>query len=529
MLNTPRARNGMVTAPHHLASQAGLQVLRDGGTAIEAAVATAATLAVVYPHMTGIGGDGFWLIAAPGMEPVAIDACGATGAAVDLALYRERGLTAIPQRGPLAANSVAGTVSGWEAALGISAGWQAPLPLARLLRDAIGYADEGFAVTSSQHELTAAKSADLAAISGFADIFLPNGEAPAEGDIMRLPALGRTLRALAADGLDSFYRGALGRMIAAELRRAGSPLLADDLISHQALVQAPLTVEAMGARLFNTPPPTQGLASLMILALFDRLEIEAGEGFDHIHGLVEATKQAFMVRDREVGDPENMTSDASEFLTKDRLDDLASRIDQRQALPWPRPPASGDTVWLGVVDGQGRSVSMIQSIFFEFGSGIVLPETGITWQNRGCSFPLTETAKHHLRPRTKPFHTLNPAMALFADGRSMVYGTMGGEGQPQTQAAVFSRYARFGAKLQDAVTAPRWLLGRTWGEASTTLKLENRIDAGTVAALRGAGHDVELLPPFTSTMGHAGAIVRHPNGMLEGATDPRSDGAVAAW
>jgi gamma-glutamyltranspeptidase len=272
MLNTPRARNGMVTAPHHLASQAGLQVLRDGGTAIEAAVTTAATLAVVYPHMTGIGGDGFWLIAAPGMEPVAIDACGATGAAVDLGLYRGQGLAEIPQRGPLAANSVAGTVSGWEAALRISAGWQAPLPLARLLRDAICYADEGFAVTASQSELTAAKRGDLVTVSGFADSFLPNGDAPAEGDIMRLPALGRTLRALAADGFDSFYRGALGRMIAAELRRAGSPLLADDLTSHQALVQAPLTVEAMGARLFNTPPPTQGLASLMILALFDRLK-----------------------------------------------------------------------------------------------------------------------------------------------------------------------------------------------------------------------------------------------------------------
>lgn len=529
MLNTLRSRNGMVTSPHHLASQAGLQVLRDGGTAIEAAVAVAATLAIVYPHMTGIGGDGFWLIAGPGADPVAIDACGATGAAVDVSLYRDRGLSAIPQRGPLAANSVAGTVSGWEAALKISAGWQAPLPLSRILRDAIGYAEAGFAVTAIQHELTAGKLPELAPVSGYADTFLADGKAPDEGDTMRLPALGRTLRRLAEDGLDSFYRGALARSIAADLARAGSPVTADDLAAHQARVRTPLTVGVSGARLFNMPPPTQGLSSLMILALFDRLDVQTADGFDHIHGLVEATKQAFLVRDREVCDPAWMRQDAMTFLDTKLLDGLAGRIDPQRTLPWPVPPSGGDTVWLGVIDGQGRSVSMIQSIFFEFGSGVVLPETGITWQNRGCSFPLTTDGPNRLEPRKKPFHTLNPAMALFADGRTMIYGTMGGEGQPQTQAAVFSRYARFGSKLQAAVTAPRWLLGRTWGEASTTLKLESRIDPATVDALRRAGHDVELLPAFTSTMGHAGAIVRHPDGTLEGATDPRSDGAVAAW
>jgi gamma-glutamyltranspeptidase len=529
MLNTPRSRNGMVTSPHHLASQAGLQVLRDGGTAIEAAVAVAATLTVVYPHMTGIGGDGFWLIAGPGQDPVAIDACGATGGAVDVSLYRDRGLAAIPQRGPLAANSVAGTVSGWEAALKISAGWQTPLPLSRILRDAIAYAENGFAVTASQHELTAGKLAELAPVSGFAETFLVGRTAPAEGSIIRLPALGRTLRKLADEGLDGFYRGALAGSIAADLASAGSPITADDLAAHRAQVKTPLTVGVSGARLFNLPPPTQGLSSLMILALFDRLDVRNSDGFDHIHGLVEATKRAFLTRDREVCDPAWMRQDASTFLAVGVLDELAGRIDSQKASPWPAPPSGGDTVWLGIIDGQGRSVSTIQSIFFEFGSGIVLPETGITWQNRGCSFPLVTDGPNRLEPRKKPFHTLNPAMALFADGRTMVYGTMGGEGQPQTQAAIFSRYARFGSKLQAAVTAPRWLLGRTWGEASTTLKLESRIDPATIEALRRAGHDVELLPAFTSSMGHAGAIVRHPDGTLEGATDPRSDGAVAAW
>jgi gamma-glutamyltranspeptidase len=527
MLNTPRARNGMVTSPHHLASQAGLQILRSGGTAIEAAVATAAALAVVYPHMTGIGGDGFWLVATPDADPVAIDACGATGAAVNSSLYQGR--AAMPQRGPLAANTVAGTVSGWEAALAISAGWQTPLSLRQILGDAIAYAEQGFAVTASQSELTTAKSGELASVPGFAETFLVEGAAPAEGDLMRLPRLGRTLGRLADEGLDSFYRGALARTIAAELRLAGAPVSFDDLASHRAVVKNPLTVAAMGARLFNMTPPTQGLASLMILAVFDRLGVTAADGFDHIHGLVEATKQAFIIRDREVRDPADMRRDPSDFLADDLLDDLAARIDTQAAMPWPAPPAAGDTVWLGVIDGLGRAVSMIQSIFFEFGSGLVLPETGITWQNRGCSFPLGDAAHNRLRPRAKPFHTLNPAMALFADGRRMVYGTMGGDGQPQTQAAIFSRYAGFGANLQEAVTAPRWLLGRTWGEVSTTLKLESRIDPRTVAALRQAGHDVEMLPAFTSTMGHAGAIVRHPNGLLEGATDPRSDGLVASW
>jgi oxamate amidohydrolase len=529
MLNTPRARNGMVTSPHHLASQAGLQVLRDGGTAIEAAVATAATLAVVYPHMTGIGGDGFWLIATPGAEPIAIDACGATGAAVDRAFYSDRTLTAIPQRGPLAANTVAGTISGWEAALKLSATWQAPLPLERILREAIGYAEEGFAVTASQSDLTAAKLAELASVAGFADTFLVDGGAPHQGSIMRLPTLSRTFSQLAKEGLDSFYHGSLSRTIASDLDRVGSPITASDLADHRALVQSPLSVNVAKARLFNTRPPTQGLSSLMILALFDRLGVRTPDGFDHIHGLVEATKQAFIVRDREVCDPANMKNDATAFLKKELLDDLAGRIDPQVAMTWPAPPAAGDTVWLGVTDGDGRAVSMIQSVYFEFGSGVVLPETGITWQNRGCSFPLAEHGHNWLRPRTKPFHTLNPAIAIFEDGRSMVYGTMGGEGQPQTQAAVFSRYAWFNATLQAAVTAPRWLLGKTWGEATTTLKLENRVDKDTIEALRQAGHDLELVPAFTSMMGHAGAIVRHPNGVLEGATDPRSDGAVAAW
>ncbi len=526
MLNTPRCRHGMVTSPHHLASQAGLAILREGGTAIEAAVAMAAMIAVVYPHMNGIGGDSFWLVAEPGHAPVAVDGCGA--AAADAALYRSQGLTAIPSRGPLAANTVAGTLSGWQAALEINRRWGSRLALSRLLEDAIDYAEGGIIVTASQAELTAEKLPELQSVSGFAETYLTNGAPPTEGSVLRQPALARTLRTLAEAGIDDFYRGRLAAAIAADLARAGSPVTAADLAAQHGQIREPLSIAVTGAQLYNFPPPTQGLSSLMILAMFDRLGVKRGEGFDHVHGLVEATKQAFLVRDSEIADPASMTADPRQFLETAALDALAARIDRAQALPWPVKPAGGDTIWLGVTDKAGRSVSLIQSLYFEYGSGVVLPETGIVWQNRGSSFSL-DAGKRQIRKGAKPFHTLNPALARFADGRSMVYGTMGGEGQPQTQAALFSRYAWLGQSLQQAVTAPRWLLGRTWGAESVSLKLEDRFDPALVAALRAAGHDVEIVAPFTSLMGHAGAIVRHPEGMLEGAADPRSDGCVAGW
>ena len=526
MFHTPRSLRGMVTSPHHLASQAGLDVLKDGGTAVEACVAVAAALAVVYPHMTGLGGDGFWLIAEPDGRTHAIDACGGAAAKAELTLYD--GLAAIPWRGPLAANTVAGTVSGWAAAL---AGGSGTLPLSRLLRDAIDLAETGAAVTRGGAVIALAKGAELRAQPGaFSRIFEPAGRPLIEGEILRQPALAATLAALARDGLADFYHGKLAASIAADLENLGSPVSALDLMRHRATTPKPLGVAIRNARLFNLPPPTQGVAALLILALFDRFEADAPEGFAHIHGLVESTKRAFLWRDRHCGDPDYMSADPQGILDDTPgLDDMASQIDPVRALPWPHPSALGDTVWFAAADRRGQVVSCIQSTYFEFGSGLVLPQTGIVWQNRGTSFRLAPEGWNALKPGRKPFHTLNPALARFEDGRVMAYGTMGGEGQPQTQAAVFSRYARYGVPLQEAVTAPRWLLGRTWGDDSTSLKLENRFDPTAIDALVTAGHEVELLEPFTSTMGHAGAIVRHATGLMEGAADPRSDGAVAAW
>ena len=525
-LETVTGGKGMVSAPHWLASQAGLDVLRDGGNAIEAVVAVAATLAVVYPHMTGIGGDGFWLIAEPDGRIHGIHGCGGAAASADLALYA--GHDIVPVRGPLAANTVAGTISGWAAAL---AGASSSLPLARLLRDAIRHAEEGVAVTAGGAAIASAKGGELRGQPGaYAAIFEPEGRPLREEDRLVQPALARTLRALAADGLDDFYHGRLARVIADDLTALGSPVSAADLAGHSATRPEPLHVPIKGATLYNSAPPTQGFASLAILALFDRLQADEANSFAHVHGLVEATKQAFLLRDTHVGDPAFHDYDHQGLLDDScALDRLAEMIDPARALAWPRPSAQGDTCWFAAADGEGRVVSAIQSTYFEFGSGLVLPQTGITWQNRGSSFRLAANGWNALRPGRKPFHTLNPALACFADGRTMAYGTMGGEGQPQTQAALFSRYARFGVDLQQAISAPRWLLGRTWGEDSTTLKLEDGFDEALYTELAAAGHDVERVGPLTAMMGHAGAIVRHPDGRLEGATDPRSDGSVAAW
>lgn len=517
----------MVTAPHHLAAEAGLEVLRDGGNAVEATVATAAALAVVYPHMTGIGGDGFWVIhPGPVGEVYSIHGCGGAAASADLALYA--GHEAVPTRGPLAANTVAGAVSGWAAAL--ESIWS-ELPLERLLRDAIRHAEVGVSVTEGGAQIASAKGAELRGQPGaYAATFEPKGHPLKQGDVLRQPVLAATLRELAREGLDSFYHGALAERIAADLAELGSPVSLADMASHDAWFVDPLHTPIRGATLYNSAPPTQGFASLMILALFDRLVADAADGFDHVHGLIEATKQAFLLRDVHVGDPAYSDFDFQALLSDPAaLAELASRIEPASALPWPQPPQWGDTCWFGAADSEGRVVSAIQSTYFEFGSGLVLPQTGITWQNRGSSFRLAESGWNALKPGRKPFHTLNPALATFDDGRVMAYGTMGGEGQPQTQAALFSRYARFGVDLQAAISAPRWLLGRTWGEQSTTLKLEDGFDEALYVQLAEAGHDVERVGPLTATMGHAGAIVRHASGHLEGATDPRSDGGVAAW
>lgn len=527
-----RGTRGMAVAPHALAAQSALAVMREGGNAVEAMVAAAATIAVVYPHMNSIGGDAFWVIAPGSGETRAIDACGAAAAAASIAWYRARGHDAIPFRGGVAANTVAGTLSGWQLALEYSReALGGRLPLSRLLADAIHYARDGIVVTRSQTETTRQKLDGLRGQPGFDETFLAAGAAPATGSRFRQPRLAATLEQLARAGLRDFYEGDLASAIARDLAQAGSPVAARDLAAHQASWRTPLALAHSRGTLHNMPAPTQGVVSLLILGILDRLGVErvAPESADYVHLCVEAVKQAFAVRDRYVTDPAYMEFDTQSLLEPARIDALATAVDRSRAAPWGKGRGPGDTVWMGAIDGEGRAVSFIQSLYHEYGSGVVLRESGVNWQNRGCSFSLDERALNVLRPGRKPFHTLNPALARLADGRTMVYGNMGGDGQPQSQSAVFTRTVLFGMNPQDAVAAPRWLLGRTWGNPSDTLKLESRFAPAVVERLRAMGHEVEVLGDYDETVGHAGCIVRHPDGALEGGYDPRSDGGVAGF
>ena len=529
MLQTARSYGGMVTAPHHLAAQAGLRVLNEGGNAIEAMIASAATIAVVYPHMNALGGDNFWLFAEPGADPVGIDACGPAAGLADIGFYKSQDHDTIPSRGPLAALTVAGAVSGWAKAFEHSRNaWDGRLPMARLMEDAIYHAENGTAVTETLARNSRDKLDQLKDVPGFEETFLKNGKPYEEGERLILDRLAFTLDQLAHDGLHDFYRGDLARSIASDLEKAGSPLRLEDLERHEALTVTPLTLDVAGHQVYNMPPPTQGLASLLLLGTLDRLNVKTVDSFEYVHALVESTKAAFSIRDRYVTDPAYMEVPAERFLDHKVLDELAGGVSMEKAAPWPQAALGGDTVWLGAVDAEGRAVSFIQSLYWEFGSGVVLPQSGIVWQNRGISFSLDEEHHNHLKPHRRPFHTIQPALARLSDGRVMAYGTMGGEGQPQTQAMLFSRHVLFGQKLQEAVTAPRWLLGKTWGDEATSLRVESRFDANLIDMLKAAGHDVQVVGPYEEVMGHAGALVYHPDGLIEGASDPRSDGAVAA-
>ncbi|MEK9720521.1 MAG: gamma-glutamyltransferase family protein [Quisquiliibacterium sp.] len=532
MLNPVRGTRGIAAAPHALASQSALAVMREGGNAIEAMIAAAATIAVVYPHMNSIGGDAFWLIRVPGQPMRGIDACGAAAGLASRDWYREQSIVkSIPFRGGLAANTVAGTISGWDAAFRFSQDSGGRLPLTRLLADAIDYARQGAPVTRSQHLNTAGKRDELHDVPGFSGLFMPDGNTPEIGSRFMQPALAASLERMAQVGLDDFYRGELARTNAAALERAGSPVRLPDLQAHHATWRDPLWLAHSLGRVYNMPPPTQGAVSLMILGILDRLPLASMDplGADFVHAAVEATKQAFRIRDRHITDPAYMTVDPASFLQVESLEAMRNAIDPERAAPWGQGKGPADTIWMGTVDRNGIAVSFIQSLYHEFGSGVVLDGSGVTWQNRGCSFSLDPEALNTLEPGRKPFHTLNPAMAELSDGRVLVYGNMGGDGQPQSQSAVFSRIANFGMDPQAAISAPRWLLGRTWGRPSDSLKLESRFSDQVVKTLRQRGHELEVMGDFDEAMGHAQAIVLHPNGILEGGADPRGDGVVAAF
>lgn len=530
MSETPSFSRAAVAAPHRLAAAVGRDVLLEGGNAIEATVAMAASIAVVYPHMNGLGGDGFWTIGEPGrgggLGPVRVVMAGGPAAeAATIGRYRGKGYDAVPPRGPDAALTVPGTVDGWRVALALSAARGGTLPLDRLLGPAIAQARDGVPVSRSEANSQPHAFEALREAPGFAEHFLVDGKLAAEGTPRRQPALAATLDQLAHAGLRDFYRGDIAREMAADLQQVASPLAREDFRRFEARWAKPLELRLRDCTVYNAPPPTQGLASLLILGLFERLGVTEPDGFAHLHGLIEAAKPALAIRDAFCMDPRFAPpGDPAGWLTPQALAREAARLRADRSAALPVRFGHGDTIWMGAIDAAGLAVSFIQSLFWEFGSGCVLPRTGILMKNRGLAFSLDARSPHALEAGRFPFNTLNPPLATFDDGRVLAYGSMGGEGQPQFQSQVFSRH-RLGQSLADAVEAPRMFWGRPHGATTTATHLEDRFDPSVVALLERAGHEVVLHPePALAMFGHAGAVLRHVTGRLEAVHDPRSDG-----
>ena len=520
-------------APHSQAAEVGLSFLKQGCSAIDAMVAAAASITVLYPHMNSIGGDSFWLIARPGEQPIAIDACGYSARNANIDFYNSCYGGAIPSRGPGACLTQAGTLAGWDLARSIQEEkFGTPSAnLNELLLPAIKLANQGIKTT---HSLSNAITKCLKEIqldqkdysSEFLNIFTPSGIPLKKGDVLKNPGLGKTFERLSEKGLRDFYEGGLATEISQHLTNLGSPLAREDFTKFSASQVEPICAALSVGSLYNLPPPTQGIASLIILGIFDRFYQSDMPESQIVHVLVEATKLAFGIRDQFITDPKHMTKqDINEYLTPKVLDNFAKKIGQN-ARQWPKVAESGDTVWMGCIDQQGTMVSFIQSVYWEFGSCVIIPDTGIVWNNRGLSFKLQERHHNGLKPLKKPLHTLNPAYASLNDGGRIIYGTMGGEGQPQTQAAIFTRAIYQNISLKEAIDDGRWLLGRTWGLDSNNLKIETSLYQRIGKNLEETQHDIQVVANHQEMMGHAGAIRVDSRGEIESASDPRSDGAA---
>lgn len=564
----PRA---LIATPHTLASAAGLDILRRGGSAVDAAIAASAVLCVAYPHMAGLGGDGFWLVWHPSDRRVrALDACGPAARLATREYYAERGhRDVIPDRGAAAALTVPGAVDGWREAHERHGrlDWDA------LFQDAIRYARDGVPVGGSLADWSARDVPVLSRHPRAAGIFLPRGNAPREGDLLRQPDLARSLERLATHGARTgFYEGETAERICDALAPEGSPLRPDDFADFRAGWVEPIATTYRGYTVVGFPPPTQGFAALQVLNLIEGYDVAAwGDGTaDYYHHMAEAVKVAFADRDAWLTDPAFVDIPLDRLLAKEYADQRRALIERGSALVRehvrpgiPFDPAAfraggttrhavaasggddapergtgarrrrapgGDTVYFCVVDEDGLAVSAIQSIYYDFGAAVVGGETGILLQNRGSFFQLDEAHPNRLEPGKRTFHTLMPAMLLRGDAPHLVFGAMGGEGQPQTHAALVSRIVDFGYDVQQAIEAPRWRVGPTWGKESHDLALEGRIPGEVARELERRGQPVRMLADWAHSMGHAQAIrIHRDRGVLEGGADPRGDGAALGF
>lgn len=519
------AFDGMVAAPHILAAEAGIAALREGGSAIDAAIATDAVLTVLYPHQTTVGGDLFLLYheAATGRLH-ALNGSGRSAMGATREFVRAAGHERMPIRG-VHAITVPGTVDAWVTAQRAFG----RLTLADVLAPAIRYAAEGFPV--SVKLAVGLKTAEplLRGDPQAHATYIPGGAIPVAGQRLRLPALSESLRLIADEGRDAFYTGPIGERIAATVHRLGGALNLADLAAHRSEWTEPVVSTYRDVTVAEFPPNSQGITALIELNLAEQVAADPTWGSaGHLHPLIEAKKIAFAVRDRHLTDPDFGDIDIDRLVSKAYAAELWARYRPDRAGSG-QPDGDADTVAICVVDGEGNAAAMIQSQYMGFGSGIMADGTGIMLQNRGGYFSLDDDHPNRLEPGKRTLHTLMPAM-LYRDGQlAGPLVTQGGDAQAQVHLQLVTSLADYDLwdNPQFVLDLPRWVSGGDRDEPDTLLQLEDRFEPGTVAALTAMGHVVETIAPFASNVGLAQLILRDPEtGLLRGASDCRADGVA---
>lgn len=515
----------MVASAHPLASEAGLAVLRAGGNAIDAGLATNAVLNVTQVPCCGFGGDAFFLYYEAATGTVhAYNASGRAPAAATIDTLRERGHDTMPGRGPLAV-TVPGAVDGWSR-LHERFGTR---PWTELLAPAIGYARDGFPVSDKLAGWIRGAQGVLRHWPSSAAAMLPHGHPPQPGQRLRQPDLAGTFETLAQQGAQAFYHGAIADEIDHAMREAGGLLTAADLAAHHGDWTTPVGLDYRGYRVLVHGPNSQGWVLPYMLGLVSGRDLHhlKPAGAEMVHLGVEAKRLAFADRDAYNTDPEAMPLAVERLLSADYLAARSQAIEDGQAMPDPLPGTpEGDTTYFCVVDAQRNALSVIQSLFHGFGSGFVAGSTGLFLQNRGSYFSLEPGHVNALAPGKRTAHTLVSAMVL-QDGRpAIVPGSMGGDGQPQILYQLLIRMLDLGCNPQQAIEQPRWVHGQHDGEPA--LHLESRFDPAVAEELRRIGHRIELLSDWADLCGHAQIIAIDEHGLCGGA-DPRGDGQVAGY
>jgi len=517
-----QSARGVVCTPEPQATEAGLDILDAGGSAAEAVLAASATLAVTYPHMTGLGGDAIWLLS-DGARVQVVSGIGQAGTRLP-----EAGI--ITERGPSSAATTAGALRSWSLVYKMTAldtGLQIPWP--RLLERPIELARKGVPVSAS-HAFWADYRKDLVAQCPDLQRLCcdPNGELLPIGSLLKRPDLARTLEQIGRAGPDDFYDGELSRELGTGLERLGTGLSRRDLAATKAYLKEPARIRYRNGWLYNAPPPTQGiytLAALNSLNNFDLRAMGAGSS-SYYHSLVEAIKLQLVRRNQELCDPRVETFDWRHRLSESQGREDSARIDTQKARPWPEVGQPADTVWLAASDSRGRTACLLQSLFHDFGSGCCAGDTGVLWLNRAASFNPAQSHPNAWRPGKRPAHTLNPSAWLSDDGEQFYFGTQGGDGQPQTQMVLATQLIDFRHSLEEALLAPRFLLGRSFFGARDNLKLEKNLGAATGVLLSKLGHEVEWVQPLSPIMGEAGIIHIDASGQKAASHDPRGAGTA---